>query len=107
MEGQPPLQILVGHAAFVPFSGVSPDGSQAEVSVGIHRYELRPHAHKQGLLLRDTPALDWRQMLGDRVSRSIAEPLVEFQLFETGESRSGVLTGVGLWVKLLSVGCIC
>lgn len=37
-----------------------------------------------GLLLRDQPLLDWRALLGDAMVRDVPDPLVEFQLFETG-----------------------
>ena len=79
--GQPLLHYLVGHAAFVPFSDVREDGSVATVAVGVHRYMLKPPTP---LLLRDQPPLNWRAMLGDMMSQEIPEPLLEFQLFETG-----------------------
>ncbi len=77
-----PKQYLVGYTAFVPFSEIREDGSAAHVAVGVHRYPLRPPTP---LFLRDQPPLDWRAMLGDRMSMEVPEPLVEFQLFETGE----------------------
>jgi len=36
-------------------------------------------------MLRDQPLLDWRALLGDAMVRDVPDPLVEFQLFETGE----------------------
>jgi hypothetical protein len=54
----------------------------SQVAVGIHRYPLR--APKRAPLLRDIPPLNWRAMLGDSMTHSVPEPMVEFQLFETG-----------------------
>lgn len=72
---------MVGWTSFVPFSFLSDDGSQAEVAVGVHRYAL---TGQRKLLLRDVPTLNWRGMIGDLLLRDVPEPMVEFQLFETG-----------------------
>ena len=84
----PPVQYSLGWSAFVPFAFISDDGSQAEVAVGVHRYPLGGHA--AGMLLRDQPLLDWRALLGDAMMRDVPDPLVEFQLFETGVSCASV-----------------
>ena len=88
----PPVQYSLGWSAFVPFAFISDDGSQAEVAVGVHRYPLGGHA--AGMLLRDQPLLDWRALLGDAMMRDVPDPLVEFQLFETGVSCTPVWGGV-------------
>jgi nephrocystin-4 len=79
----PAVQYSLGWSAFVPFSFISDDGAQSEVAVGVHRYPL---VGESGLLLRDQPPLDWRSLLGDSTAREIPDPLVEFQLFETGRT---------------------
>jgi hypothetical protein len=50
--------------------------------VGVHRYPLT--GTKKKVVLRDAPPLNWRAMLGDAMTHEIPEPMVEFQLFETG-----------------------
>lgn len=50
----------------------------------MHRYVLGSRAGNKNLVLRDQPALNWRAKLGDSLLREIPEPMVEFQLFETG-----------------------
>lgn len=56
-----------------------------QVAVGVHRHPLTEP--KQGLLLRDVPPLNWRALLGDNAFHGLPNPLVEFQLFETGAMR--------------------
>jgi hypothetical protein len=70
-------------------SEIREDGSAAHVAVGVHRYALQPPNPARPLLLRDQPPLNWRAMLGDLLSREVPEPLVEFQLFETGAAGGG------------------
>jgi hypothetical protein len=82
----PPVQYLLGWSAFVPFAFISDDGAQAEVAVGVHRYVLG--GRQAGLLLRDQPLLDWRALLGDSMMHDVPDPLVEFQLFETGRGQN-------------------
>ena len=82
-EVVPPVQYSLGWSAFVPFAFISDDGSQAEVAVGVHRYPLG--GHNSGLMLRDQPLLEWRALVGDSMVKDVPDPLVEFQLFETGE----------------------
>jgi nephrocystin-4 len=84
----PPVQYTLGWSAFVPFAFISDDGSQAEVAVGVHRYVLG--GRSSGLLLRDQPLLDWRSLLGDNMLHDVPDPLVEFQLFETGEGPMSI-----------------
>lgn len=84
--GTAPVSFLVGWTSFVPFAEIDQTGSTAEVAVGVHRYPLTA---RRGLLPRDQPPLNWRAMLGDLMTQEIPDPLVEFQLFETGGCRSG------------------
>lgn len=86
-EGSSPLQYLVGWTSFVPFSEIREDGNAASVAVGVHRYTLEAPAGQRGLVLRDQPSLNWRAMLGDMMVQEVPEPLVEFQLFETGVKK--------------------
>lgn len=84
LQGAEPKQLLVGWTALVPFSFIADDGSYAEVAVGVHRYPLR--VPRPAPLLRDVPVLNWRALLGDAMTCAVPEPMVEFQLFETGRT---------------------
>lgn len=68
-------------------------GTVWQVAVGVHRYPLCGPG-KRKLVLRDTPPLNWRAMLGDSMTCEVPEPMVEFQLFETG--------GRSWWLKAKS-----
>lgn len=61
-----------------------------QVAVGVHRYPLVPP--RGAPQLRERPPLNWRAMLGDAMTREVPDPMVEFQLFETGK-KTDMCTG--------------